>query len=176
MRLAFVLAAVLFSTTAFAAERGRFLDATLTNSKGKATRLSNFWGKPVILFYEDAESVKVNQAAKEELKRLSDKYHLRDVVDLIAVANLEGLNWEPARLFALAAVRAEEAKARVPVLVDLTGELRKAPWNLSARASTLLIISPSGELLFEASGKIDGERMDALLKILRSLLPMSVRH
>lgn len=176
MRLAFVLAALLLSTAAAAAERGRFLDATLTNSRGAATRLSRYWGKPVILFYEDAESVQVNKAAKDELKRLSDKYGLRDVVDLVAVANLEGLNWEPARVFALAAVRAEEAKARVPVLVDLTGELRKAPWNLSARASTLLIISPSGELLYEASGKIEGERMEALLEILRTLLPLTVRR
>lgn len=174
MRLAVLLAAVLFSTVAAAAERGRFLDANLTNSKGAATRLSRYWGKPVILFYEDAESVKVNQAAKDELKRLSEKYHLRDVVDLVAVANLEGLNWEPARVFALAAVRAEEAKAKVPVLVDLTGELRKAPWNLSARASTLVIISPRGELLYEASGKIEGERLTALLLILRDLLELSV--
>jgi hypothetical protein len=175
MRVA-ILCALLMPMVVTAAERGRFLDATLTNSNGAPQRLSRYWGKPVILFYEDVESVKVNQAAKDELKRLSEKYNLRDVVDLVAVANLEGLNWEPAKLFALAAVRSEEAKAKVPVLVDLTGELRKSPWNLSSRASTLLIISPSGELLYEASGKIEGERLDALVSTLRSLLELTVRR
>jgi hypothetical protein len=174
MRVA-IFVALLIPLLAPAAEKNRFLDANLTNSQGATTRLSRYWGKPVILFYEDVESVKVNQEAKMELKKLSDKYHLRDVVDLVAVANLEGLNWEPARMFALATVRSEELKNKVPVLVDMTGELRKAPWNLSARASTLLIISPSGELLFEASGKIDGERLNALVSTLRSLITESVR-
>ena len=176
MRIATLLLLLVFPAIATAAERGRVLDARLTNSQGSHTQLSRFWGKPVLLFYEDVESVKLNQAAKDELKRLSEQYHLREAVDLVAVANLEGLNWEPARAVALAVVRAEEEKARVPVLVDLTGELRKAPWNLAPRGSTLLIISPTGELLFEASGKIEGARLEELVSTLRGLLTLSVRR
>lgn len=175
MRLAF-LVALLVPALATAAESGRFLDANLMNSKGAKTRLSSYWGRPVILVYEDVGSMKVNQAAKDELKRLSDKHRLRDVVDVVAVADLEGLNWEPAKLIALSIVRAEEQKARVPVLVDLTGELQKAPWNLPGRASTVMVISPAGELIYEASGKIEGARLEALVSTLRNLLAMRGRR
>ena len=81
---------------------------------------------------------------------------------------------QPARVIALNVVRNEEAKAKVPVLVDLTGELRKAPWNLPSRSSNVLVISPAGELLFQATGKIEGERLDELVKILRNLLTNSL--
>jgi hypothetical protein len=145
-------------------------DAKLTRSSGDAVTLKSFFGKPVILVYESPDSAKVNEAAKLELKRLSDLYHLRNVVDVVAVVNLEGIDWWPARPIVLGVVRGEEKKHQLPVLVDMHGALRKAPWNLNPKTSTMMVISPEGELLYREAGKVQGQRMEDLKSTLKGLL------
>ena len=158
------------SFAAGATEPAKVLNAKVTRSTGEDAQLSWYWGKPVILVYEDPSSVKLNQPAKDELKRLSELYNLRKVVDVVAVANLEGLDWWPAKPIALSMVRAEETRGQLPVLVDMTGELRKAPWNLNPKSSTMMVVSPKGELLFKNEGKLEGRRLDELKATLERLL------
>jgi Bacterial protein of unknown function (YtfJ_HI0045) len=153
-----------------AGEPPAVLDAKVTRSSGEAAQLKSYWGKPVIFFYEDPDSVRLNQPAKDELKKLSERHHLETAVRVVAVANLEDLNWWPAREIAMAVVRGEEEKANVPVLVDLTGELRRAPWYMSAKDSTVLVLSAKGEVLFRSQGKLEGKRFDRLKATLEGLL------
>jgi hypothetical protein len=165
-----VLIALLAPMVASAAELGQRLDAEITTSSGKKTHLKQFYGKPVLLFYEDPDSVKVNQPAKEELARLSLKWNLKEKVDVVAVANLQGWNWQPAIFFALIAVRGEEKKAQIPVLVDFAGTMQNAPWNLSAHKSTILVLAPDGEVLFQSMGKLDPKKFDELTATLEQVL------
>src|SRR5688572_3274545 len=88
--MALLLVLAFLPLGAHAVEPGVRLDAKVRRSSDEPVRLSAFWGKPVVLFYESAESAKLNQAVKDELKRLVEHHQLRDFVDGIAVANLEG--------------------------------------------------------------------------------------
>lgn len=146
------------------------LDAALLSSSGAPAQLRSYWGKPTLLFYETPDAVKVNQPAKDELKRLSDALGLRQAVTTVAVVNLEGLDWWPARPIAFGSIRAEEKKAAVPVLVDLRGALRRGPWLLDPKAATLLVLSPAGEVVFHAEGRVDGQRFVELKATLERLL------
>lgn len=170
----FISTAVLFGllvpALVHAAELGQRLDAEVTTSAGEKTRLKRYYGKPVLLFYEDPNSVKTNRAAKEALARLSLKWRLKEKVDVVAVANLQGWNWQPAIFFALKTVRGEEKKAAIPVLVDFRGSMQKAPWNLSARRSTILVLGPDGRVLFQSMGKLDARKFDELTGLLERLL------
>jgi len=165
-------AALITPALTSAADLGQKLDARVRTSEGKLTRLSAYFGKPVLLFYEDPDSVRVNQAWKDELAARAAKLNLAGKLEVVAVCNLEKLNWQPALFFALLAVRSEEHKAKVPVLVDLSGELGKAPWSLSAKASSVVLLSPSGEVLFQSMGLMSHDTFDELLvQLSRVLLP-----
>lgn len=167
-RLVLLAAAVL---PAWAVAEPPVLDAQVTRSSGELTTLKRYWGLPTILFYEHPDALQVNRAAKAELKRLGEEYDLTGVVRTVAVVDLEEMNWWPARGFALNTMRAHEKKVRIPILADLTGELRKAPWKFTPKTSTIIVLSPRGELLFRGSGELDAEAFERLKATLRSLLP-----
>jgi hypothetical protein len=168
------VAAVLVATGAGAgspgAQAGVRLDAVVTASSGQKTRLSTRWGKPAVLFYEDKDSVALNQEAKDALARLGRQRGLLQAVEVVAVANLEGFNWQPAIFFALEGVKKEEQKAGVPVYVDLTGELTRAPWGLSGTSSSVLVLSAAGERRFTATGKLSKAQLEAMLAALQAEL------
>lgn len=164
------LCCLVFSLVAQAAEPA-VLDANLVRSSGAAVKLSAFWGKPVLMFYESPATAQLNQAARDELARLSALYHLRSVIDVVGVANLEGIDWWPARPIALGMVRGEEKKSDVPVLIDLKGELRGAPWRLDPKTSTVLVVSPRGEVVFRAEGRLEGAKFEALRAALAEFVP-----
>jgi hypothetical protein len=165
-----VLLSLTLPVAASAAELGKRLDAEITTSAGTKTKLKAYYGKPVLLFYEDPDSVKLNQAAKEELAQLNIKWNLKDKVDVVAIANLQGWNWQPALFFALLVVRGEEEKAKIPVLVDLNGSMQKAPWSLSAAKSSVLVLAPDGEVLFQSVGLLKGEKLEELKSTLEKVL------
>ena len=170
-----LLCALLLSTLtapglARAAELGARLDAEVTTSAGKKTQLKAYYGKPVLLFYEDPSSVKLNLAAKEKLGKLALKWKLKDKVDIVAVANLQGLNWQPALFISLLVVRGEEEKAKIPVLVDFNGSMARAPWKLQASSSTILVLAPDGEVLFQSIGVVTPDKFTELCATLERLL------
>jgi hypothetical protein len=153
-----------------AAERGVALDARVETSSGAATQLATRWGRPTVLFYEDRHSTGLNQALKAELFARGVQEGLLDRVSVVAVANLEGLNWFPAREFALAGVRDAEQRAGIPVLVDWSGALSRPPWRLSGRTSSVLVLDGQGRVAFEASGSLGPLERQALLAALSRLV------
>lgn len=123
-----------------------------------------------MLFYEDRDSVALNQEAKDELFRLGREQGLLEAVEVVAVANLEGFNWQPAIFFALEGVKKEEKKAGVPVYVDLTGELTRAPWRLPGTSSSVLVLSAGGERRFTATGKLSKAQLEAMFAAIQAEL------
>lgn len=173
--LALAAAAVLgASQTAPPDGPGPVLDAALLDSSGEPVRLRNYWGKPALVFYETPDAAKVNQPAKDALKRLSDAHDLHREVTTVAVVNLEDLDWWPARPIAFGSIRSEERKVGVVMLADLRGALRRGPWRLDPRSATVLVVSPSGKVVFRAEGCVEGRRFEELKAALDRLIPARV--
>lgn len=153
------------------ADRGVVLDAPVVTSSGEKAMLALQWGKPTVLFYEDRFSTKLNQTLKDGLFKRGVELGLIGRVSVVAVANLEGLDWFPARGFALGAVRDAEKEAGIPVYVDWSGVLARAPWRLPAKNASVVVLDARGQVTWEASGALGPsqreEVFNELLKLLR---------
>lgn len=148
------------------------LDATLRSSSGDEVRLSLWRGRPVILFYEDKDSTALNVRLKDELFKRGRASGLLDAVSVVPVANLEAFDFFPARGAALKAVREEERKAGVPILVDLDGTLGGPPWNLPKETSTVLLLDAEGKLIFKHAGPLGEAELESFFGSLEWLLGM----
>lgn len=146
------------------------LEVTLWSSEGARAPLSTWRGKPVILFYEDKDSVRLNLALKEELFALGEQLGLREAAWVVAVANLEQFNFFPARQIALSHVRAEEKRAGVPILVDLEGRLCEPPWELPAKTSTVMLLDATGVVVYRHSGRMEEEERESFFTTLGGLI------
>jgi hypothetical protein len=153
-----------------ATDQGVPLDAAVMTSSGDPVKLAAQWGRPVVLFYEDRYSTKLNQALKDELFKRGADAGLLEKVQVVAVANLEGLDWFPARGFALAAVRESEKQAGVPVFVDWTGVLSKAPWRLPPKTSSVVVLDSAGKVTWQSSGALKPAEREAVFKELLRLI------
>ncbi|WP_239576951.1 peroxiredoxin family protein [Archangium primigenium] len=146
------------------------MDASLWNSNGKEVALSKWRGKPVILFYEDRHSTTLNGQLKESLFNRGRQMGLLDAAFVVAVANLESFDFFPARDIALSHVRDEEKKWNIPILVDLKGTMSGAPWSLPKKTSSVMLLTPEGQVVFRYSGRMDREEMDEFFQKLGQLL------
>lgn len=152
------------------ARRDQPLDASLVSSRGEAVQLKAQLGLPTVLFYEDRHSTDLNRQTKDELFARGKRDGLLQAARVVAVANLQGYDWFPARDFALAGVREAEVKAGVPVLVDWAGALSAPPWALPARTSSVLLLDSAGRVAFERSGRLTDADRAALFVALRELI------
>ncbi len=147
------------------------LDATVETSSGETAHLASLWKRPTVLFYEDRDSTTLNQHVKDALARAGMQRGAADSVGVVAVAAVSEWNWFPARNFVLAAVRDLERKIKVPVYLDFSGSLARAPWNLPARNSTVLLVDAGGVPRRTWRGKLSAQDVQALLDELAQLLP-----
>jgi hypothetical protein len=145
-------------------------DARLRRSDGELVQLSRFRGRPVVLFYEDRHSLKLNQALKEQLFDRGRSAGLLRAVSLLAVANLEAYDFFPARGIALSFVRDAEKKVGVPILVDLDGVLSQEPWWLPGKSSSVVLLDRTGAEVFRASGALTPGETERFFAALGGLL------
>jgi hypothetical protein len=151
-------------------QRASPLDATLRSSDGEQAPLSKWRGKPVILFYEDKDSTRLNLALKDELFAQGREHGLLDSAWVVAVANLEKFNFFPARQIALSYVRDEEKRAGVPILVDLEGTLGASPWALPKKTSTVMLLDASGAIVYSYSGRLEQAERQTFFTALSRLI------
>ncbi len=151
------------------------LDATLHSSDGTQAPLSKWRGKPVILFYEDKDSTKLNLALKEELFERGKQHGLLESAWVVAVANLEKFNFFPARQIALSYVKDEEKKVGVPILVDLQGTLGGPPWALPKKTSTVMLLDAAGAVVYRYSGRLEEAERTAFFTALSKLIGVDLR-
>lgn len=149
---------------------GTSLEATLHGADGKKVLLSQWRGKPVVLFYEDRDSTQQNARVKEELFARGQALGLLDAAWVVAVADLEGFNFFPAREFALAFVQQEEKKLGVPILVDLEGRLGEEPWRLPRRKSNVMLLDAQGRLVWHHAGRMGAQEVEAFFHRLGVML------
>lgn len=145
-------------------------DALLRGSDGDRVQLSRWRGRPVILFYEDRHSLKVNQPLKDALFTRGRSAGVLRAAAVLAVANLKSFNFFPARGIALSYVRDAERKAGIPILVDLEGTLTKRGWDLPGKTSSVLVLDPRGAEVFRASGPLTPPETQRFFAVLGNLL------
>lgn len=149
-------------------------NAELGTSRGGSTAVSKFRGKPVILFFEDRDSPDLNKEFKDRLFQMGQERNLLDAAHVVAVANLEPFDFFPARDFALAAVRKEEARWGIPILIDWKGALSAAPWNLPEDTSSVTLLDSEGRVVYEHSGLLSKADQQRFLERLSSLLGVTL--
>lgn len=145
-------------------------DATLHGSDGDAVQLSRWRGRPVILFYEDRHSLKVNQPLKDALFTRGRSAGVLNAASVVAVANLQSFNFFPAKGIALSYVRKAERKAGIPILVDLEGTLTEDGWGLPGKTSSVLVLDRHGAEVFRASGPLTQPETQRFFSVLGGLL------
>lgn len=147
------------------------MDARVSNTKGQSVWLAQKWGKPTVLFYEDKDGTFQNQALKDALFQKGRETGLLEAVSVVAIANVRGFDWFPAKNFVVAAVKDAEAKSGIPVYLDWSGALSQKPWSLDAEGSTVLVVDGGGEkVLFSKHGKLSAEEIKQVFELLGSLV------
>lgn len=152
------------------AARGVPLDFQLDTSRGDKVVMAAYRGKPTVLFYEDREGTTLNRALKAELFKRGREAGLLKAVNVVAVANLRGYDWFPAKNFAIDGVKKAEAKAGIPVLIDWTGALSAQPWDLPKSGSSVLLLDAKGQVIVEKSGAFSHAQIDAFFEQVQAQL------
>lgn len=152
------------------------LDAKLTDSAGKPIQLSDFRGKPTVLFYEDRDSRDQNRKVKDELWKRGKEAGLTGSANVVGVANLQAFDFWPARGFARSAVEDVEKKVGIKVLIDWKGALTTTPWNLPSKSSTVVLLDSEGSVRYAHSGAMSQKEMDELFTKLAALIPETSSH
>lgn len=170
--LATLLAIALSSVPAEAEGRSidTLVDARLSDSAGKEFQLSQFRGKPTLVFYEDRHSREENRKVKDELWKRGKAPSLADAANVVGVANLEAYDFWPVRSFARSAVADIEKKAGIKVLIDWNGALTATPWNLPEKKSTVMLIDAEGVIRYSYSGAMSDKEMDELFHKLAAMV------
>jgi hypothetical protein len=160
----------LIAMTVLSAGSGGFLDVHLEDADGEAVVLHSMLGKPTIVFYEERDSTALNQPLKDELFKRGKENNLLEAVQVVAVADLQGYNWFPARNFALAGVRDAQKKAGIPVYVDWNATMRAAPWKMKEKTSNVVLLDANGALVMRFDGKVDAEQQEKLFAAVGGLV------
>ena len=145
-------------------------DVRLESSSGDAVSLAKLKGKPTLVFYEERDSTALNQTFKDELFRRGKEENLLDAVNVVAVADLQGYDWFPARNFARAGVRDAEKKAGIPVYVDWSGAMKSKPWSMKEKTSNVVLLDAGGAEVMRLSGKLDASARARLFDGITALL------
>lgn len=138
----------------------------LVDAWGRTYETSEVGARPLLVLYEDKDSANDNKAFKEELSKLAkgDAYKTKAV--LLAVADLQGYDYWPARGFVKDAMMAESRKAGTAIFCDWDGSLGKA-LSVKRGASNVMLYGKDGKLLFSYEGAMPEASRKDLLELLR---------
>jgi predicted transcriptional regulator len=149
------------------AAHGAAMDARVSNTKGQSVWLAQLWGKPTVVFYEDKDGTFQNQALKDALFQKGKETGLLEAVSVVAIANVRGFDWFPAKNFVVSAVKDAEGKSGIPVYLDWSGALSAKPWSLESVGSSVIVVDAAGEkVLFSKHGKLSAEEIEQVFQLL----------
>ncbi len=158
---------VLLSAPETAPEDGVMLSTT----GGTYVRLADlFRGRPAVLFFEDKDSTTLNQRLKDVLFATGKEKGLLDAVSIVAVANVAAFDWFPARNFVVAAVKDTEKSFGIPIYLDWSGAMTRAPWALKPDSSTVVLLDRAGAVKWKKQGRLAAHEVDEVLARLGELV------
>ena len=142
---------------------------TLSDAWDRTLDLGKLAGKPTLVVYEDKDSAQQNAALKEELSKLAkgDKYKER--VALVAVADVSGFDYWPAKGFVKDAIKSESRKAGTVIYCDWSGAARDR-LAVKKGVSSVVLYDKSGKVAFSASGTLSAAQRKELVGLVRAEL------
>lgn len=170
----FALAASLFafvpaSSDAAPSLGGARPDVSFVDAWDRALVLPKTSGKPVLLVYEDKDSANQNLALKNELSSLARGDAYKNRVVLLAVADVSGYDYWPARGFVRDAIRSESVKLGTPIYCDWDGRVRDT-LALEAKRSNVVFYGKDGRVLFSHAGTLPDTKRKELVKLMKETL------
>jgi hypothetical protein len=145
-------------------------DLQLETTRGGSVRLRDLRGQVAVLFYEARGHTEANEALKQACGRLVESGDLRGRLEVLGVADLEGLGFGPVKSVVRRAVRAAAERYGTELLLDFDGGLKKAPWTLPGGGAHVAIVGADGEVAYRASGPLDGAEVERFFDALSSAL------
>ena len=142
-------------------------DVKLVDAWGKTWEIRRDASKPVLVVYEDRTSATQNRELKEELAKLARGDRYKQSVALVAVADVAGYDYWPARGFVKDAIREESQKAGTNIYCDWDGAFR-ARLGLRRGVSTVVLYGADGKVLFAHEGAVPPDRRAQLLALLKA--------
>jgi hypothetical protein len=144
-------------------------DVAFVDAWDRALVLPKTSGKPVLLVYEDKDSANQNAALKSELSTLARGDAYKHRVVLLAVADVSGYDYWPARGFVRDAIRSESVKLGTPIYCDWNGQVRNT-LALEAKRSNVVFYGKDGRVLFSHAGTLPEAKRNELVKLMKDTL------
>ncbi len=166
LRTALLCAAVLTSTSVFAAEKGGTLkQVELQTFDGAAAQIPDLGKKVIALFYSDADVADMNDPLADALKAKEfDKSLYRGM----GVANLQ--DSKAPNFLIRSIVKGKVEKYKSTILLDPSNALSSA-WSLGDcnNQSVVVVIGPDQKVKFLKKGAVKGEDLVAVVKLVEEL-------
>ncbi|HEY6879691.1 MAG TPA: hypothetical protein VI299_16805 [Polyangiales bacterium] len=123
-------------------------------------------GRAFLLWYESKDAVHVNDAAKLAVRALLASLPEPARPKLIAVADVSGYDFWPARGLAKRELRSLEKFYGLPIFADWQGHFRDA-FALQRDESNLIFVDATGVVRFRAFGKLAGQDLERVKTLVR---------
>lgn len=141
-------------------------DVRLRDAWDRTYELSGFRGMPILVLYEDKDSVHLNQPLKAELAALAKHGNYKRSVALVAVADVSSYDYWPVRGIVKGAIQDESHKQGTLIYCDWDGRVRHV-LGLGRGTSNVVLYGRTGQVLFRGAGALSTEQRALLLSHLR---------
>jgi hypothetical protein len=140
---------------------------TFTDLEDRPVPLASYRGKVLVLIHEDRHSGDSNRELKDRLGLMWERH--RDDLVLIALAEVRGYNFWPARHYVKQALSKIRDLGGALVLCDWEGALRKR-FGLRQKESALFLVGRDGRVLHARQGELSAAEGESLLRSIEGLL------
>jgi hypothetical protein len=142
-------------------------NVTLRDAWDRTLDLGRIGQRPLLLVYEDRDSSSHNQPLKDELSRIASGPSAGRVL-LVAVADLQGYDYWPARGFVKDAVRSQSRALGAPIYCDWDGSLR-VTLGLARGTSNVILYDAAGRVVFVHAGAMDAPTTERVMVLMRAM-------
>jgi predicted transcriptional regulator len=151
------------------APRPAGVDFTLETSAGGTKALSSLRGKVVVMFYEDRHHTETNARVKEAVGKYGVDNKLQTKVEILAVANLKGYDFNPAESIARRAIQGIAARFNISIWMDWKGVVIDKVGVQDANAN-VVVFDKDGVVKWKRAGRLGDAEQQSLLDAVKAAL------
>ncbi len=143
---------------------GMSLELRLEGATGQMRRASPIPARMAVFVYEARQGTQQNSVFKAELADYM-RAHPSAPVDVVAIADVRGLNFFPLNEFIRKAVQDASERASMEVLLDWTGSWGQS-FHCPSGPSTVLVIGPDGREVFRHVGSLSAQQRSVIFHLI----------